>query len=146
MIAGLLALLMLMMVRWPDLPTSRWLHRTFVSWPLEMIERIERRHVIFLLVGLIAIQGFAMVMRADMAVLAALDLATYFDVAITAWTVAAMTRVKGHWSVWADRFRIPLAAMRLRRAPRTRRARRSPMGMRQPANDDEPDAALRRAA
>jgi len=137
-----LCLIVLMLAKfWPETRTGQWLHRTLVEEPLAMAARVERKHLIFLVIGLFAMQSFAMVMSADMAMLAALDLASYVDAALTVWTVAALARVKGAGG-WLAGWRRFGRARGSRRSvgQRARRRRRLPMARRAPVNDD--DAAV----
>jgi len=137
MVTGLCLIILMMAKFWPETRTGQWLHRMLVEEVLAMAARIERKHLVFLVIGLFAMQSFAMVMTADMAVLAALDLASYVDVVLTAWTVAALARVKGlgmwtmRWRHFGARGRARVIGRRARRRPRT------PMGHRAPANDDD---------
>ncbi len=142
MITGLFLLAALMMKLWPDTPFGAWLHRTMIVFPLQIVERIERKHLIFLVIGLFVIQSFAMVVTADVAVLAALDIATYVDVILAGWTVAAIARTRGSFTAFVGRFSVLLP----RNGQRARRRRRLPMAQRRQANDDDADGGWALAA
>lgn len=115
--------------------------------PLALLARIERRHLIFLVIGLFVMQSFAMVMTADLAVVAALDIATYVDAALTVWTVAALTRIRGAGAWTAGWLRAGRRrGLRPTAAQRMPRRHRLPMPLRAPANDDEDGPARPLAA
>lgn len=138
---GLLLIVMLVMKRWPETQSARWLHRTLVEQPLAMAARFERRHLILFFVGLVMLQAVAMIGSAELATLMAIDISVYIDAMITVWTVAALTRVRGGWT--ALRARITLPA---RRSPRARRSASTRSTRRFPSNDDERHGAFALAA
>lgn len=117
-----------------ETPTADWLHRHMVREPLSLAAAFERKHILFLVVGLFALQGFAMALPAEMAVLMAWDLTVYVDLLIASWTLSAFARFRP-MRAW-----IGLQVQRLlpRRARvRARRVRRA-AGPRHAANDDDP--------
>lgn len=122
----------------PDTPAARWLHRHLVEEPLRLAERFERKHVLFLVVGLIALQGFAMTSPAEMAMIMAWDATVYVDLLITGWTLSAFARlrsVRAWMTLQTARFlprRARVRARRVRRAVERTRA----------ANDDDPAPSM----
>lgn len=129
-LAGLVAV----MLRAPETPAARWLHQHCVEEPLLLAERFERKHILFLIVGVIALQGFAMTLPAEMAMIMAWDLTVYVDLMIAGWTLSAFARlrsIKAWMALQAQR------VMPRRARARARRIRR-PVARRRPANDDEP--------
>lgn len=130
-LAGLIAAMLFA----PETPIARWLHRHMVEEPLRIAERIERKHLLFLVVGMIALQGFAMALPAEMAMIMAWDLTVYVDLLIASWTLSAFARLRSMraWmALQASRFR-----PRRRARIRARRLRR-PAEKRGAANDDDP--------
>jgi len=133
-LAGLVAV----MLGAPDTPAARWLHRHLVEEPLRLAERFERKHVLFLVVGLIALQGFAMTLPAEMAMIMAWDATVYIDLLIAGWTLSAFARlrsVRAWMTLQTPRFlprRARTRARRVRRAIERSRA----------ANDDDPAPAI----
>jgi len=130
-LAGLVAAMLFA----PETPIARWLHRHMVEEPLRIAGRIERKHLLFVVVGLISLQGFAMALPAEMAMIMAWDITVYVDLLIASWTLAAFVRLRSMraWmALQASRFR-----PRRRARIRARRLRR-PAGKRGAANNDHP--------
>ena len=133
MLAGLLALALIVMESFPDTPFARSLHRALVEWPIEAAERKERRH--FILIGVILFCGpsLAAFGSAEIAMLYAVDLSLYAEaVMMTSLSAAAMSFKKG----WATVVRGAGALRRPRQRSRRVRVPRSRVGT--TANDDEP--------
>ncbi|WP_260580544.1 hypothetical protein [Sphingopyxis sp. PET50] len=129
-LAGLIAV----MLGAPETPAARWLHRHMVEEPLRLAERFERKHVLFLVVGLVALQGFAMTLPAEMAMIMAWDLTVYVDLLIAGWTLSAFARLRAFkaWMAWqVVRIMPRRARIRARRVRRAATRRRAP-------KDDEP--------
>ncbi len=141
MTIGLLLIAMLVMKRWPETQSARWLHRTLIEQPLAMAARFERRHLILFFVGLVMLQAVATIGSAELATLMAIDISAYVDAMITVWTVAALTRMRGGWTAIRGRVRLPV-----RRSPRARRSPSSTASAKAPANDDERHGAFALAA
>jgi hypothetical protein len=76
----LLALATLVMRLFPQTPAARWLHLHMVELPLALIARLERKHILFLIVAVAAAQPLMMMGAADLAMIAAWDMAIYADV------------------------------------------------------------------
>ncbi len=122
MFAGFVLLVIAMMKLFPELPTSRTLHRALVEEPLARIAAMGRRHLIYaaVLIGMM-FAGAELVMllgSADLMMLMAWDVSLYVDALIATWTLSAVMRGKAAWRALARRFLRPL-----RRAPRSRRRR-----------------------
>ena len=131
-LAGLMAVMLLA----PETPAARWLHRHCVEEVLDLAARLERKHILFLVVGLVSIQAFAMTLPAELAVAMAWDVTTYVDIVIAGWTLSAFARVRSikAWIVMKARGAL---FHRPRRRVRARRVRR-PVERRPVANDDDP--------
>jgi hypothetical protein len=141
----LLAGAMLIAKLFPETQAGRWLHRHLVELPLRTVEKLERRHLFYIAVLLVAGQGLALVGTADLAMVAAWDASLYLDIMAAAWTVAAVTRWKTAWAFLrstAQRLvgREPPAV----RAPEQSRAPRVRVPS-VPANDDAAGDTRRRA-
>lgn len=132
--AMFLTALVAVMLFAPATQIARWLHCHLVEEPLRLAARFERKHILFLFVGLIALQGFAMALPAEMAMIMAWDVTVYVDMLIAGWTLSAFARfrsMKAWIGLQARRFiprRRRIRARRIRRAAESRRA----------ANDDDP--------
>lgn len=147
-LTALLALATLVMRLFPETPAARWLHLHMVELPLAVIGKLERKHVLFLIVGLAAAQPLMMMGAADLAAVIAWDMAIYFDVAITAYAAAALAKTRAAWHHLRSRtaywMRRPFTRARTR-APSA--PRRRPEQTPKPSNDDErPALPLRLAA
>ncbi|MBN8806473.1 MAG: hypothetical protein BGO58_10765 [Sphingopyxis sp. 65-8] len=134
-LAGLAAVMLLA----PDTPAARWLHRHCVEELLDLAGRLERKHILFLVVGLVSIQAFAMTLPAELAVAMAWDVTAYVDLVIAGWTLSAFARVRS-MKAWVG-MKVRASLLRLhRRRVRARRVRR-PVESRGAANDDDPAPA-----
>jgi len=134
-LAGLAAVMLLA----PDTPAARWLHRHCVEELLDLAGRLERKHILFLVVGLVSIQAFAMTLPAELAVAMAWDVTAYVDLVIAGWTLSAFARVRS-MKAWVG-MKVRASLLRLhRRRVRPRRVRR-PVESRGAANDDDPAPA-----
>jgi|GEM_PF-995662 len=96
-IAGLLIFAAILIRFFPKTPSGAFMHRCFVEFPAKVIEKTERKHIIFLIFGLLMIQGFASVVSIDLAILAALDTSLYIDVMISVGVTATAVRAKSAW-------------------------------------------------
>ncbi|MBA3942570.1 MAG: hypothetical protein C0520_15290, partial [Sphingopyxis sp.] len=92
--AFFLASLVAVMLLAPETPIARSLHRNLVEDPLRLAARFERKHVLFLVVGLASLQSFAMVLPAEMAMIMAWDLTVCVDLLIASWTLSAFARLR----------------------------------------------------
>ncbi|WBO22091.1 hypothetical protein [Sphingomonas abietis] len=139
-IVMLLAMPMLIGAIFPDTPFGTWCREATTAKIIRLLGRIERKHIIMLLIGLIALQAFAAAMPLDMALIGMVDAATYIDALLVIGTMATLRRTS---LIWASmRHRLPLMQGRNRRAPqrrqRNRRDRRTkPSNI--AANDDADD-------
>ena len=148
-LTALLALAMLVMRLFPRTPAARWLHLHMVELPLALAGRLERKHILFLVVGIAAAQPLMMMGAADLAMIAAWDMAIYADVAIAVYAAAALARTRAAIHHLRSRTRSWLRGRPVTRArPRTPSARRRrPEQPAKPSNDDErPAPPLRLAA
>lgn len=118
----------------PETPIAGWLHRHLVEEPLRLSARLERKHILFLVVGMVALQGFAVTLPAEMAMIMAWDVTVYVDVLIAGWTLSAFARVRS-MRAWIT---LQIGRLLPRRARiRARRIRRA-VRPRSAANDDDP--------
>ena len=134
-LAGLAAVMLLA----PDTPAARWLHRHCVEELLDLASRLERKHILFLVVGLVSIQAFAMTLPAELAVAMAWDVTAYVDLVVAVWTFSAFARVRSMKAWVAMKIRGSLLRLHGRRV-RARRVRR-PVESHSAANDDDPAPA-----
>lgn len=133
-----LAGLIVAMLFAPDTDIARWLHRSTVEEPLRLFERLERKHILFLVVGLFAIQAYAAVLPAELAVALAWDMTAYVDAMIATWALSTFARFRSAKALIAVRLAALLAPFRRLRL-RSRRSRPvSPAGRNSAANDDDP--------
>ncbi|MES2043861.1 MAG: hypothetical protein V4475_08275 [Pseudomonadota bacterium] len=124
----------------PETPTARFLHRWLAEKPAAWIDAVRRKHLIFLLltIGTVLVLREAAPMLAgssELALFGIWDASVYLDVAMAAWTIAALARGRSGWAVLRPKLVTLLGRPRITRA--RRRARRSPPRARLPANDDE---------
>ena len=133
-LAGLIAVMLFA----PDTDVARWLHRSAVQEPLNLFARLERKHILFLIVGLFAIQAYAAVLPAELAIALAWDMTAYVDAMIATWALSTFARIRSMRAWVAVRMGAMLAPFRRLRT----RARRSrpvrPETHQAPANDDDP--------
>ncbi|HEV7313781.1 hypothetical protein [Sphingopyxis sp.] len=120
-----------------DTDAARWMHRAMVEEPLRLFERLERKHILFLIVGLFAIQAYAAVLPAELAVALAWDMTAYVDAMIATWALSTFARIRSMKAWVAVRMAVLLSPFRRFRA-RARRIRPLRPDMRKPANDDDP--------
>jgi hypothetical protein len=138
LLAGLIAVMLFAR----DADAARWLHRTTVEQPLRLFERLERKHILFLIVGLFAIQAYAAVLPAELAVALAWDMTAYVDAMIATWALSTFARIRSMKAWVAVRMAALLAPFRRLRA-RARRGRPLRSDTHKPAaNDDDPWPAL----
>jgi len=133
-LAGLVAVMLFA----PDTDAARWLHRSAVEEPLGLFARLERKHILFLIVGLFAIQAYAAVLPAELAMALAWDMTAYVDAMIATWALSTFARFRSMKALIALRIAALLAPFhrggaRMRRSRPVRPAARKPA-----ANDDDP--------
>ncbi len=133
-LAGLVAVMLFA----PDTDVARWLHRATVEEPLGLLARLERKHILFLIVGLFAIQAYAAVLPAELAIALAWDMTAYVDAMIATWALSTFARLNA-MKAWAAGRMAALFAPFGRFHMRARRKRRVRPEARKPAaNDDHP--------
>ena len=133
-LAGLIAVMLFA----PDTDVARWLHRSTVEEPIGLIERLERKHILFLIVGLFAIQAYAAVLPAELAIALAWDMTAYVDAMIATWALSTFARFHS-MKAWASVRMAALLAPFRRLRVRARRNRPVRSDTRKPAaNDDDP--------
>jgi hypothetical protein len=128
-LAGLIAVVLAA----PGTPIARRLHTVLVEEPIDLAARFERKHILFLIVGLVALQGFAMTLPADIAILMAWDVTAYVDLLVAGWTLSAFARLRSA-KAWIG---LQFARFAPWRHARARRIRPS-VDQCSPANDDDP--------
>lgn len=124
----------------PETPVARFLHFWLAEKTAAWIDGIRRKHVIFVLltIGMVLVLREAAPMLAgtsELALFGIWDASVYLDVAIAAWTIAALGRGRVGWAVVRARL-VALIARRRVRAPRARARRSRPVPV---ANDDDGD-------
>lgn len=138
MLISILVLAFLNARLFPETPTGHWLQRVIVDLPITWMSRVERKHVIFLVVVLLGIQALAAFAPLDMALVAAWDVSVYIDLVFAVWTVAIATRGMAAGRHLKASLRAVSTGARRRFATRRSRARsvrtRPPA---RPANDDD---------
>jgi hypothetical protein len=146
-VTALLGLATLVMLLFPQTPAARWLHLHMVELPLALLGKLERKHILYLVVGIAAAQPLMMMGAADLAAVIAWDMAIYVDAAIATYAAAMLAKSRAalqhlraratHW------LRRPLTRAR----PRTPSApRRRPDQAAKPSNDDDRPALPPRLA
>lgn len=134
MILGLVVVAMLIMKLWPATPVARRLHRDLVETTCRFLARVTRRHLIFLILIVVAVTAgaeiLAMAGPPHMAIIALWDVATFVDVVSAVLMVAAVGRARSAWF-----------ALRARISSLTRRpgAHRRPRAARRPSPRKESD-------
>jgi hypothetical protein len=141
MFCAMMVAAIVVMRLFPETPTARFLHRWLAEKPAAWLARIERKHVIFLVLAalLVVVLRDAVPMVAgasDLALFAMWDASVYLDVVMAAWTIAALARGRSGWAVVRHRIARSVARRRVR-APRPRSRRSKPM--RPTANEDDGD-------
>lgn len=140
MLTGLLLGAMIVLRVFPETAIARWLD-TAVATAREGLGKIERRHILFLiLMSIVLIAGTELLAMAgpfDMALVVLWDVSTYIDIVLTTAVIATATRGGAGWRTLIARF-LP------RRAPRARR-RRGVQATPPSANDDDRPAFARAA-
>lgn len=144
-LAGLLAVLFLLLKCAPEAPLARRVMRMCVLWPTERLAALTLQQVIFglILLGFMMAGGEAIFLIGPELVGAyAFELSIYLDAVLFTYALAAWSQVK------AGITRIRMIVSRLARLPqasRRKRLRKTPPPLRS-ANDDEPAPAMLRLA
>lgn len=133
-LAGLIAVMLFA----PDTDAARWLHRAAVQAPLDLFARLERKHILFLIVGLFAIQAYAAVLPAELAIALAWDMTAYVDAMVATSALSTFARFRS-MKAWATVRMTALLSPFRRLRMRARRSRPVRPDARKPAaNDDDP--------
>jgi hypothetical protein len=103
-VSGLLLIATLIMKFWPETGCARWLRGVLIARPLALLARIGRRHIIFLIVGFGVMYSFSVAGMPHLGAIAAVDVSAYVDAQIVGWTVTALTRARGGWTMLRSRF------------------------------------------
>lgn len=137
MLTGLFAMSILIMTLFPATPLARSLHRWLVEWPLDMASRMERRHVLVILILLFAGQSLALIGGTELAIAYAVDMSVYADALLLSYLAGAAVRLRNGW--WVARPALGRLASAIAR-PRARARRTKPAARRPDAasNDDDP--------
>lgn len=99
---GFLAVLVSVMILFPDAPISKWLYFHTVTNPLEVVQGLERKPFIYLFVGLFVFQSYAAVMPLEIATMLAWDASLYFDAMISVWAASKLAKSKAAWLALKD--------------------------------------------
>jgi hypothetical protein len=140
MLTAFLAFAILVMRLFPETPFARSLHRMLVESPLAFSKRIERRHIILIVILLLLGETLILVGSAEIAIAYAIDLSLYADAMIGVTMAASAVRLKSAWPRGRDAvLRLVSRKGRLvRRAARTKPEARPHAAS---ANDDDPAPA-----
>lgn len=136
-IIGILTFAAILIRFFPKTRSGIFMHHYLVELPARVISKTERKHIIFMVLGLLMIQGFASVASIDLAILAALDASLYIDIMISVGVTAAVTRTKSVWAYVKCKMQ-NLLPHRIRPSVRVSKTkpRRKGTGA-SPSNDDE---------
>lgn len=142
---GLCVALMLVMRLAPDSGLGRWLNRCLVAEPLALVARIERHHLIFVIV--VAVMALAagevLAIYGPLASAAAMDISIYLDVTAVTIALATVARLRSA----LQSVQVKLAGLPVpRRAARRRRTRAAGKRPGKSANDDDPAFGFHLAA
>jgi hypothetical protein len=139
----------LMVLGWlfPETPFGKWCYDTTTVKIVSVLAKVQRKHAIMLVIGLVAIQAFAIAMPMDMAFLAVIDTATYLDVILAIGAVAAFNRSATLWTS----LRSSIARFTVRKSRPTEKTERHPRARRNrpsvsAGNDDVDGHRVRLAA
>jgi hypothetical protein len=138
-------LVFLMLKLFPETAMGLWLHQHIVVRLVDIFAKLERKHVLFLIIGLFLIQGFATVATADVAILAAWDITVYLDVVAAVWTMTALTRTNSFWNE-VKAWLAVILPVRKSQAAREVRSKSSEKSKHIASNDDERTRPLASAA
>jgi hypothetical protein len=146
MLAGFMILLIALIKLFPNTPTGKWLHRTFVEIPARSLGKLERKHVIFFVLFILMAQNLMAIGAADLATAYLIDLSAYLDVV----AISAMLAVAAKMKSGARQAKTRLT-LRLRRpdASRSRQVKSKSTtrdDTRDGANDDDDPRAESKAA
>ena len=120
MLTALLGAAIVIMKRWPMLPIARLLHFALVDTPLELAERLERKHLILL--GLVMFGGQAIALLGpELALVYAMDVSFYVEAATATTLAASASRIRYGWRAFKQT--IDLRGFRLRPRSRARRSK-----------------------
>jgi hypothetical protein len=137
MIIILLMAAMLVAKFLPETPLGKTLHHCLVEEPMRLAQKVDRRHLFYLLILLVAGQALLMAAPFELAVIAAWDMSVFMDAVLATWTAATVVSGKGAWRALASRVRARgkrrAGAARAAARRRASRPRRSYV----PANDDD---------
>lgn len=149
MLSGLILSLIAIMRLWPTTAIARSLHRVTVETPATWLSRLERHHVLFVVILLVMLIGGMEAIAAfgslDAVLLFSFDLSLYVDAVGALLAVSAIRRFKPMLHFIQSGFildgvqRTRDSAGRGARQVRTRRIRIA-------ENDDEPARVFNRAA
>lgn len=137
MLIGLFALAIVVMKLFPETALGEALHRFLVEIPLSIAERLERKHIILVVILVCSFQTLALVPTTELAMAVAADMALYADAVLATSIAAFASRIKGAWTAFKNLVSrcFPKG---LRMSGRARRSRPSRDTAKKPSNDDEP--------
>lgn len=143
----MLATFMLIGALFPDTPFGTWCREATTAKIIRLLGRFERKHVIMLVIALIAMQALAAAMPLDMALISTVDVAAYIDALLVIGAMATLRRTTMIWASLRSRLSLTLGSRRRtpqgrQRNRRDRRTKPSNTG----ANDDADDHGAMLAA
>jgi hypothetical protein len=125
----------------PETPVGRVLHRWLVDAPARFCNRVSLPRLVFAAVLVLALYSIGMAFTSEIALLAAIDVATYAEIVAALWLAATRVRIKvmagQAWSGASSVARRIAARAVHVRAPRQRKPRRPT-----PSDDGEGWGAL----
>ncbi|MCW3796806.1 hypothetical protein OMW55_03170 [Sphingomonas sp. BN140010] len=119
----------------PDTPFARTLVKYLVELPMDAMRKLERRHIILVVILLCAGQSLAILGSAELALAYAVDMSVYYDLLICAWTGSALNSLRT--SLSSLRLHLKRPARRGRGNQRQSRGPARTARTAQPANDDD---------
>lgn len=140
MLAGILGLVILFIKLFPKTPFGRLLHYGFVELPLSLAYRLERKHIILIVVILCAGQSLALLGSAELAMAYAVDMSIYADAVLATTIASAVTRLKGPWWAFKDGL-VRLVGGLSRPRLRSRSTKSAILRSNKTSNDNDPDGA-----
>jgi len=143
-LAALLAIGWLATALAPTAPISRFLSPWLVDWPAAKLCRLDRRHLVFLVVAIVGAQALLSIGMSDVGVALAWDVSSFIDLALIGLTLATVRNVRAAAHFLASRSRV-FHRLRSRPRPRTKRAP-AHRTVKAPANDDDHSARILGAA
>ena len=137
MITIVFALVVIIMMLFPKTPFAQWLYFHIVINPINVIQSLERKHFIYLFVGLFFVQSYAAVMPLEIATALAWEASIYFDAMITVWTASALARSKASWAAMKEKSRFVVSFIFGKQSLARRKRMQTKPATKKPTNDND---------